>query len=673
MKKKCNMLVLLVLVIAMTCVHFPASAATNASEPIESAFTDPLFLREVRKLVGKTNGEHIYRSDVETITILDVSDLPDAIEKDKYLESLQGIEYFTGLKELNCCFNDIQELDLSHNTKLEVLDCSYNDLLVSLNVSNCPALRRLDCNITGLQSLDISQNTNLRVLLAFYTKLTALDVSHNPLLEKLDVWGGHLVTLDVSNNRKLTYLDCTNHDMCTVESIIGLENCTELKEENFWFEPQNTVRTGHDWEGGTVTVEPNCTGKGERTYTCSNCKMTRTEGIAAAGHQWDAWVVTAKPSLKATGTAEHNCTKDRSHKESVRLPVLTDTTVWTKGEIINGAQEYHSMYGTVTVAVNSPSPAPGETKPPVCPQDSTCQIAKFSDTNVRGWYHNAVHYVLENGLMSGTGKATFAPDRTLSRAMLVQILYNLEGKPAVAGTSGFADVSASAWYADAVAWAAANKVVAGNGDGTFSPESAITREQMATILYQYAKYQQFDLTVTGNLSAFIDGEKVSKYAVIPCNWAIGKGLISGVGNHQLNPSGSAERSHIAAIMKSFCEKVMNNVETKTLFHFDSSTVTSVTLLNGNKLTKVKIVEPKQIKDIVNLLNDFSYVSTQELPPASGWSYRMVLNTDVGETSIYYWSDGVRIYDKSGSSIRYTGEQGYFDSLIKLSDEATDPI
>ena len=663
MKKKCKMLLLLVLVLALLCAQIPAMAA--AEEPIESAFTDPLFLAEVRKLVGKTNGEHIYRSDVETITILDVSDLPDTIEKNKFLESLQGIEYFTGLKELNCCFNDIQELDLSHNTKLEIVDCSYNDLLVSLDVSNCPALRRLDCNITGLQSLDISQNTNLRVLLAFYTKLTALDVSHNPLLEKLDVWGGHLVTLDVSNNRKLTYLDCTNHDMCTVESIIGLENCTELKEENFWFEPQNTVRTGHDWDGGEITTQPSCTEKGGRTYTCINCKMTRTEEIAASGHQWDAWVITAKPSLTATGTAEHNCTKDRSHKESVKLPVLTDTTVWTKGEIINGAQEYHSIYGTVTVAVSSPSPA--------CPQDSTCPIAKFTDSSVTGWYHDAIHYVLENGLMSGTGDKPFEPDSTLTRAMLVQILYNLEDRPTAAGTGGFTDVSASAWYADAVSWAAANKVVAGNGDGTFSPESAITREQMATILYQYAKYKQFDLTVTGNISAFIDGEKVSKYAVIPCNWAIGKGLISGVGKNRLNPIGNAERSHIAAIMKSFCEKVMTKVETKTLFHFDSSTVTSVTLLNGNKLTKVEIVEPNQIKDIVNLLNHFSYASTQELPPASGWSYRMVLNTDAGETSIYYWSDGVRIYDQSGASIRYTGKQGYFDSIIKLSDEATDPI
>ena len=547
--------VLLAVCLLVCCLPMTTWAADN--EPIESAFTDPLFLNEVRKLVGKTNGEHIYRSDVENITILDVSDLPDAIEKDKYLESLQGIEYFTGLKELNCCFNDIQELDLSHNTKLEIVDCSYNDLLISLDVTNCPALRRLDCNITGLQSLDISQNTNLRVLLAFYTKLTALDVSHNPLLEKLDVWGGHLVTLDVSNNRKLTYLDCTNHDMCTVESIIGLENCTELKEENFWFEPQNTVRTGHDWDDGAVTAEPGCTETGERTYTCINCKMTKTEDIAAVGHEWGGWVITAKPSLTTTGTAEHNCINDRSHMESVKLPVLTDTSVWTKGGIVDGAQEYHSIYGTVTVAVSSPPPTPiptPEPETPACPQDSTCPIAKFTDTSVTGWYHDALHYALEHGLMSGTGSTTFEPDSTLSRAMLVQILYNLEGKPTINGSTIFDDVSANAWYADAVAWAAANGVVAGNDDGTFAPENAITREQVAVILRNYARYVgRLNVHIIGDISGFTDAGKLSDWAISAMQWAVGSGLISGKGNGVLDPLGNSTRAEAAVVLMKFCK------------------------------------------------------------------------------------------------------------------------
>ena len=590
--------VLLAILLLASCLPMSVWAAEDATdEPIESAFTDPLFLREVRKLVGKTNGEHIYRSDVENITKLEVNDIADPNEKFKYLESLQGIEYFTGLKELSCYFNDIQELDLSHNTKLEIVDCSYNDLLVSLDVTNCPELWLLDCNNTGLPSLDVSKNPKLKILLTYEAELTALDVSHNPLLEKLDAWGGHLVTLDVSNNRKLTYLDCMFHDMCTVESIIGLENCTELEEENFWFEPQNTVRTGHDWDDGAITTQPDCTEKGERTYTCINCKMTKTEEIAAvghewgdgaittqpdctergertytcinckmtkteeiaaAGHEWGGWVITAKPSLTATGTAEHVCAKDESHKESVTLPVLSDTTVWTKGEIVDGAQEYHSIYGTVTVAVSSPPPAPTlpapEPETPVCPQDSTCPIAKFTDTSVTGWYHDAVHYALEHGLMSGTGSTTFEPDSTLSRAMLVQILYNLEGKPTIIGSTIFDDVSASAWYADAVAWAAANGVVAGNGDGTFSPEDPVTREQMAVIFRNYARYVgRLNVHIIGDISGFTDAGKLSDWAISAMQWAVGSGLISGKGNGVLDPVGNSTRAEAATVLMKFCE------------------------------------------------------------------------------------------------------------------------
>ena len=190
---------------------------------------------------------------------------------------------------------------------------------------------------------------------------------------------------------------------------------------------------------------------------------------------------------------------------------------------------------------------------PACPQDSSCPIAKFPDTNVKGWYHDAVHYVLGNSLMSGTGSTTFEPDSTLSRAMLVQILYNLEGKPSVTVESSFADVSTSAWYADAVRWAAANGVVAGNGDGTFSPESAITREQMAVILRNYAVFKGQSTTASGSLAAFIDGGKTSDWAVDAMQWAVGSGLISGKENRILDPLGSATRAEAATVLMRYCK------------------------------------------------------------------------------------------------------------------------
>lgn len=209
-----------------------AENTSTAEEAIESAFTDAAFLGAVREAVGKTNNEPIYKSDVENITTLDVTD--------KYIENLQGIEYFTALKELNCSDNEIRELDLFNNTKLETLDCSYNVDLISLNVLGCPELKILDCYYTGLQRLDVRKNPKLTHLTSYGSYLRTLNISNNPLLEVLDTFGTYLVSLDVSNNNKLTYLDCSYNNMASSASVTGIENCTLLDDDTYLFEPQNT-------------------------------------------------------------------------------------------------------------------------------------------------------------------------------------------------------------------------------------------------------------------------------------------------------------------------------------------------------------------------------------------------------------------------------------------------
>ena len=155
MKMKRKMFTLLLaIVMVLSCIPAPAMAVSEAptdSEPIESAFTDATFLATVRELVGKTNGEHIYQSDVENITELNIYSLGIA--------SLDGIEFFTALTDLICYDNALITLDLSHNPNLEVLDCSYCEYLTSIDVSNCPELSSLDCNDTELQRLDVRQNT----------------------------------------------------------------------------------------------------------------------------------------------------------------------------------------------------------------------------------------------------------------------------------------------------------------------------------------------------------------------------------------------------------------------------------------------------------------------------------------------------------------------------------
>lgn len=225
MRKNQLLALLLAMVVALSCMQMPAMAASDVpadSGPIESAFTDAAFLQAVREIVGKTNGEHIYRLDVENITKLEVVELD--------IENLDGIECFAALEELHCNYNKIRRLDLSHNPNLkelycwvndfpmldlshnpdlEILDCSYNMDLVSIDISCCTKLRVMECNYTGLESLDVRNNANLTRLVCFGSYLTELDLSNNKLLETLDTWDTCLEQLDLSNNTELTYLDCS--------------------------------------------------------------------------------------------------------------------------------------------------------------------------------------------------------------------------------------------------------------------------------------------------------------------------------------------------------------------------------------------------------------------------------------------------------------------------------
>ena len=174
----------------------------------------------------------------------------------------------------------------------------------------------------------------------------------------------------------------------------------------------------------------------------------------------------------------------------------------------------------------------------------------LTDVKETDWFYDAVGYVYENGMMSGTGNNQFSPNVTTTRGMIVTILYRLEGSPAVS-TASFDDVAAGEYYANGVYWAAANGVVSGYGNNLFGPNDPITREQMATILYRYVQYKEYETVVTGDVSLFTDGTAVSSYAVEPMNWAVGTGLLSGVGNNMIDPTGNATRAQAATMLMRF--------------------------------------------------------------------------------------------------------------------------
>lgn len=181
-------------------------------------------------------------------------------------------------------------------------------------------------------------------------------------------------------------------------------------------------------------------------------------------------------------------------------------------------------------------------------------VLPFTDVREADWFYDDVVYAYENGLFSGTSDTTFSPNASMTRAMLVTVLYRLEGQPTVSGRSGFSDVKLNSYYEDAVTWAADNGIVNGTGATTFSPNTNVTREQMAAILYRYAQYKQYGTTASAGLNGFSDAAKVSAYAKAPLSWAFAEKLVNG-SEGRLLPTGNATRAQVAAILHRFVENV----------------------------------------------------------------------------------------------------------------------
>ena len=179
----------------------------------------------------------------------------------------------------------------------------------------------------------------------------------------------------------------------------------------------------------------------------------------------------------------------------------------------------------------------------------------FTDVKSGDWFYPAVKYAYAQGLMTGTSATTFAPNGTMNRAMIVTVLYRLEKSPAVTGASKFTDVPAGQWYSDAVAWAAANKIVNGYDETTFGPMNAVTREQMAAILFRYEQVKGLEnVTLEENLNRFPDQNKISAYAIPALQWAVGQKIINGNADGTLDPTGTATRAQVAQIFTNLLNK-----------------------------------------------------------------------------------------------------------------------
>ena len=274
-----------------------------------------------------------------------------------------------------------------------------------------------------------------------------------------------------------------------------------------------TAALGHNYTA-SVTA-PTCTEQGYTTHTCTVCGDSyRDTYTAALGHAWDNGTVTTQPTATENGVKTFTCTRCNA----------------TRTESI---------------------PATGN-KP--CDGGENCPSGKFVDVNTKEWYHPYVDYAVEHGLFGGTSENTFEPESAMTRAMLVTVLWRYEGKP-MGYQNTFSDVNAKngSWYIDAVAWAAANGIVGGVGNNKFDPDGNITREQMATILFRYAKKKGIDTSKRGDLSGFPDGSKVESWAKDAVQWTVAEGIIGG-SDGKLLPQGSATRAQVATILMRYIEK-----------------------------------------------------------------------------------------------------------------------
>ena len=303
-----------------------------------------------------------------------------------------------------------------------------------------------------------------------------------------------------------------------------------------------TVNTGYTWEYtpvdtanyeiATGTLTPYSVSSGGGSTTKSEVKVEETDG-------GEVKVSTEKAAKGKTVTVEV--------EPDMGFKVVNVRVYDAKGNEITVTQNASGEYTFVMPE--------GKVRVEAEFAEETVELP-FTDVDEDAWYYDSVAYVYEKGLMNGTAADKFSPAVSTTRGMIVTILYNLEGKPA-AGTAAFEDVSADAWYAKSVAWAAENGIVTGYGDGKFGPEDTITREQFAAILFRYAKLKGYDVSVgeNTNILSYTDALSISEYAIPAMQWACGAGLINGVTESTLAPTGSATRAQAAKILMMFCQNV----------------------------------------------------------------------------------------------------------------------
>lgn len=323
---------------------------------------------------------------------------------------------------------------------------------------------------------------------------------------------------------------------------------------------------GHDYSYAETSVAPTCTEPGHYKGTCPTCGKDYDDVVPALGHDWGEWVTSIEPTVSTVGYRYHVCNRDGcGYREGEDIPKL-HTHTWDAGVVTQKptAAEPGVRTYTCTVCGQTRTEAiPATGVPETCNGGPACPGYAFRDMPAPSiWSHAGLDYCITHGYIAGTSATTVTPDGECTRAMIVSILYRVQGEPTKVNgyelkklASPFDDVERGRWYTDAIWWAKLTGVVSGMSPSTFAPDDPITRAQLAVILYNYT--QQFapgSLTETGSLTGFPDAGSVPSWARTAMAWAVGNGLISGVGENgvsYLRPEGCATRAQVATILMNY--------------------------------------------------------------------------------------------------------------------------
>ena len=323
---------------------------------------------------------------------------------------------------------------------------------------------------------------------------------------------------------------------------------------------------GHDYSYAETSVAPTCTEPGHYKGTCPTCGKDYDDVVPALGHDWGEWVTSIEPTVSTVGYRYHICARDGcGYREGEDIPKL-HTHTWDAGVVTQKPTAVEPGVRTYTCTVcgqTRTEAIPATGVPETCNGGPACPGYAFRDMPAPSiWSHAGLDYCIDHGYIAGTSATTVTPDGECTRAMIVSILYRVQGEPAKVNgyelkklAPPFDDVERGRWYTDAIWWAKLTGVVSGMSPSTFAPDDPITRAQLAVILYNYT--QQFapgSLTETGSLTGFPDAGSVPSWARTAMAWAVGNGLISGVGENgvsYLRPEGCATRAQVATILMNY--------------------------------------------------------------------------------------------------------------------------